>query len=172
MVPSTSLIVKEMKYDDGRKEKQRGTTVAGGNGTGKRRNQLDFPTYICVDDDHTLYISDRNNERVMKWLKDTKEGIIVAGGKGQGNNLRQFAFPQGVKVDPLGQIYVADYGNGRVMRWSEEAGVGTVVIDGKADRLSGPRGLAFDDEGNLYVADCDNHRHLDLLFFVITNMMS
>ena len=141
-----------------KKGETEGTIVAGGNGTGKRRNQLDFPTYICVDDDHTLYISDRNNERVMKWVKDAKEGIVVAGGKGQGSNLMQFAFPQGVKVDPFGQIYVADYGNGRITRWSEETAAGTVVVDGKADRLCGPRGLAFGGEGNLYVADCENHR--------------
>jgi hypothetical protein len=35
-----------------------------------------------------LYVSDRDNHRVMKWIKDAKEGIVVAGGNGQGNSLR------------------------------------------------------------------------------------
>jgi sugar lactone lactonase YvrE len=49
---------------------QNGTIVAGGNGRGKHLNQFNCPTYIFVDEDYSLYVSDRENHRVMKWLKD------------------------------------------------------------------------------------------------------
>ena len=48
----------------------RGTIVAGGNGQGDHLNQLNHPTYIFVDDDYSVYISDLENHRVMKWMTD------------------------------------------------------------------------------------------------------
>ncbi|CAF3858078.1 unnamed protein product, partial [Adineta steineri] len=60
--------------------------VAGGNGQGNKLNQLDFPTFIFVDEDQSVYVSDFNNHRVMKWRKGAKKGKIVAGGNGEGRN--------------------------------------------------------------------------------------
>ncbi|CAF1080843.1 unnamed protein product, partial [Rotaria magnacalcarata] len=51
-----------------------GTLVAGGNGQGGGLNQFDWPRYLFVDRDHSVYVSDRNNHRVMKWNKGAKEG--------------------------------------------------------------------------------------------------
>ncbi|CAF2118143.1 unnamed protein product, partial [Rotaria magnacalcarata] len=42
-----------------------GTLVAGGNGEGDRLNQLNCPTYLFVDRDHSVYVSDNYNHRVM-----------------------------------------------------------------------------------------------------------
>ncbi|CAF3957017.1 unnamed protein product [Adineta steineri] len=136
--------------------------VAGGNGKGNRLNQLNCPTFIFVDEDQTVYVSDSNNHRVMKWRKGTKEGRIVAGGNGEGRNLNQLSSPQGVAVDDLGQIYVADSYNHRVMRWCGEE-EGEVVVGGngegnRSNQFHYPYGLSFDDEENLYVADYSNHR--------------
>ncbi|CAF1188863.1 unnamed protein product [Adineta steineri] len=137
-----------------------GIIVAGGNGKG---NQLNCPSFIFVDQEQSVYISDQNNHRVMKWKKGAKEGTIVAGGNGEGGNLNQLTLPQGVIVDDLGQIYVADFGNHRLMRWCEEKDEGEIVIGGnsrgnQSNQPSGPMGLSFDDEGNLYVVDGWNHR--------------
>ncbi|CAF1153360.1 unnamed protein product [Adineta steineri] len=137
-----------------------GIVVAGENRQG---NQLNRPTFIFVDEEQSVYVSDRNNHRVMKWRKDTKEGRIVAGGNGQGKNLNQLSDPAGVIVDDLGQIYVADYGNRRVMRWREGKEEGEVVVVGNgqekhSNQVNRPTGLSFDDEGNLYVADWKSHR--------------
>ncbi len=144
-------------------EKGEGTIVAGGNGEGDQLNQLHWPTYIFVDDDYSLFVSDHLNHRVMKWIKDAKEGIVVAGGNGKGKSLRQLSSPQGVIVDQVGQIYVADWGNHRVMCWSQGANEGTIVVGGneygqQSNQFSYPRGLSFDRQGNLYVVDCWNHR--------------
>ncbi|CAF3663098.1 unnamed protein product [Adineta steineri] len=137
-----------------------GIVVAGGNGKGTQFNQLNYPGFVFVDEEQSVYVLDFHNNRVMKWRKGAKVGRIVAGGNGQGGNLNQLSYPTGVIVDDLGQIYVADWGNHRVMRWCEGQEQGEIVVDGngKGNQLDGPRGLSFDDEGNLYVADCCNHR--------------
>jgi len=140
-----------------------GIIVAGGNGRGDELNQLDYPTYIFVDEDYSVYVSDCNNHRVMKWLKGAKDGIIVAGGRGAGNSLRQLNSPQGLFVDHEHNIYVADCGNDRIIRWSEGCKEGNIVVGGngegeQSNQLNRPTGLSFDREGNLYVADCGNDR--------------
>ncbi|CAF3629669.1 unnamed protein product [Adineta steineri] len=63
-----------------------GIIVAGGNGQGNQNNQFNYPSFIFVDEEQSVYVSDRGNNRVMKWRKDAKEGRIVAGGNGQGRN--------------------------------------------------------------------------------------
>ncbi|CAF1364354.1 unnamed protein product [Adineta steineri] len=140
-----------------------GIIVAGGNGNGNQLNQLNNSTYIFVDEDQSIYVTDRDNHRVMKWREGAEEGIVVAGGNGKGRNLNQLSSPAGVIVDDLGQIYVADYDNHRVMRWCEGKEEGEIVVGGngegdQSNQLNGASGISFDDEGNLYVADWANHR--------------
>ncbi|CAF1527857.1 unnamed protein product, partial [Rotaria sp. Silwood1] len=60
--------------DEGKHEVRRykigdtkGTVVAGGNGQGNRLDQLSYPRYVFVDRDHSVYVSDWANDRVMKW---------------------------------------------------------------------------------------------------------
>ncbi|CAF1547852.1 unnamed protein product, partial [Adineta steineri] len=140
-----------------------GIVVAGGNGEGHKLNQLDYPTFMFVDEDQCVYVSDQNNHRVMKWRKGAKEGQIVAGGNDKGGNLNQLSSPQGVIVDQLGQIYVVDYWNDRVMRWCERKKEGEIVVGGngagqQSNQFKFPFGLSFDDERSLYVADSLNNR--------------
>ncbi|CAF0998837.1 unnamed protein product [Adineta steineri] len=137
-----------------------GILVAGGNGKGNELNQLNSPGFLFVDEEQSVYVSDRYNHRVMKWRKDSKEGTIVAGGNSVGRNLNQLSHPLGVIVDDLGRIYVVDAGNHRVMRWCEGKEEGEIIVDGNGDenRLNAPVALCFDDEGNLYVGDWENHR--------------
>ncbi|CAF3765008.1 unnamed protein product [Adineta steineri] len=135
-----------------------GIVVAGGNGKGNQLNQLNSPGFIFVDEVQSVYVADRDNYRVMKWIKGAKEGKIVAGG-----NLNQLFYPRGIIVDYLGQIYVADFCNHRVIRWCGGKVEGEIVVGGngkgnQSNELYGPSGLSFDDEGNLYVADYLNHR--------------
>ncbi|CAF2986088.1 unnamed protein product [Rotaria sp. Silwood2] len=140
-----------------------GSVVAGGNGKGNRLDQLNSPTFIFVDEDHSVYVSDSNNHRVMKWMKGAKEGIVVAGDHGPGNAVTQLHNPQGVAVDQAGILYVADYMNDRIMYWPKGASHGSIAIGingqgNQANQLNRPRGLSFDRLGNLYVADHWNHR--------------
>jgi sugar lactone lactonase YvrE len=139
------------------------TIVAGGNGPGNQLNQLNYPTYLFVDEDHSVYVSDYENHRVMKWLKGAKEGMVVDGGQGVGNSLTQLFYPYGVIVDHLGNVYVADCMNHRIMCWSKGSKEGRVIVggNGEGNRLNQfyyTVGISFDRRGNLYVADEDNHR--------------
>jgi hypothetical protein len=149
--------VKRWKIGD-----RNGIVVAGGNGKGDRFDQLNYPTFIIVDQDQTVYVSDNNNYRVMKWTKGGKEGIVVAGGQGKGNNLRQMSNCRGVIVDQAGSVYVVDQDNHRVMRWLKDASEGSVIVGGQSgrgnDRLHAPSDLTFDRQNNLYVVDRCNHR--------------
>ena len=43
-----------------------GIVVAGGNGQGNQLNQLNHPTYLFVDEEQAVYVSDRYNHRVIK----------------------------------------------------------------------------------------------------------
>ncbi|CAF1333896.1 unnamed protein product [Adineta ricciae] len=144
-------------------EKGEGTLVAGGNGKGDQLNQFNVPTVLFVDDEQSLYVSDRGNDRVMKWRKDAQEGIVVAGGNGRGENLNQLDGPEGIIVDHGGRIYVADFANHRIVRWCEGDEEGEIIVGGSGkgngpNQLSYPVGLLFDGEGNLYVGDRGNHR--------------
>ncbi|CAF1490159.1 unnamed protein product [Adineta steineri] len=161
------LYVSDYKNNEVRRwkigEYNEGTIVAGGNGKGNQLNQLNFPAYIFVDEEQSIYVSDQNNNRVVKWRKDEKVGRIVAGGNGKGEKLNQLSSPQGLIVDDVDQIYVADSGNDRVMRWCEGKEEGEIIVGGngygnQSNQLNRPTGLSFDDEGNLYVGDNSNHR--------------
>jgi sugar lactone lactonase YvrE len=140
-----------------------GILVAGGHGKGNNLNQLSFPTCIFVDEDHSVYVSDSQNNRVMKWMKNAEEGIVVAGGNGKGNSLNQLSHPTGLFVDQLGTVYVADLYNHRIMRWPKGATEGNIVTYGNEELEQGnkfdrPQGISFDREGNLYIVDSTNDR--------------
>jgi sugar lactone lactonase YvrE len=65
------LYVSDASEDEVRRFKRgdtKGTVVAGGNEEGSHLNQLNGPRYIFVDDEHSLYVSDSKNHRVMKWM--------------------------------------------------------------------------------------------------------
>ena len=51
-----------------------GIIAAGGNGRGNQLNQLNWPTFLFIDEEQALYVSDYNNHRVMKWNKDANPG--------------------------------------------------------------------------------------------------
>jgi sugar lactone lactonase YvrE len=140
----------------------KGIVVAGGNGEGNHFNQLNFPTYIFVDEEQSLYVSDSDNHRVMKWLKGAREGIVVAGERGQGEELTQLSYPKGVWVDEMGTVYVAELRNQRVKQWLKGETRGVVVgrngYGNATNKFNGPHGFSFDRRGNLYVADWGNNR--------------
>ena len=55
------IYVSDFKKDEVRRWKRgetNGIIVAGGNGKGNHLNQLNCPTYLFVDQDDSLYVSD------------------------------------------------------------------------------------------------------------------
>lgn len=117
-------------------------------------NQLKHPLGVRVDTDHTLYIADYGNNRIVAWKPAEKTGRVLAGGNGKGNRADQLSSPTDVVIDhQTNSLLIADYGNKRVIQWPLENGKqGETIISNV-----GCWGLAMDDIGSLYVSDYDRH---------------
>ena len=138
------------------------TTVAGGNQSGNSLNQLSYNNSdtgysgindIFVDSSGSLFISDGNNKRVVKWPSGSSEGIVVA----SGNEIFT-----GIFIDQSGALYAADLGH-KVTKWNLDTGESIVVAGGNGrgssfNQLNEPHGIFVDSEGNVYVADVLNAR--------------
>lgn len=105
-----------------------GTLVAG---TGIRGNDSDqFGTNmrgIFLDANGNMYISDRDNNRIMRWISGGSSGVIVAGNGTLGTSLYQLDSPYGVWVDSSSNVFVTDFGNHRITKWSSGASVGVLI---------------------------------------------
>ena len=144
-------------------------TVVVGAGPGTGLNQLNSPNTIFVTLDRAIYISDRGNHRIMKWLDSATQGILVAGvTSSSGSALNQLDNPLGIFVDTQDNIYIAERYNHRITKWtSNYAAGGTVVAGGPLNglaygsgptQLNQPYGVFVDAAGSVYIADTYNHR--------------
>ncbi|CAF3663973.1 unnamed protein product [Adineta steineri] len=138
------------------KWKQNESTVAGGNGQGNKSNQLSRPFGFYVDDDdHSIYIADNSNHRVVRWEFDADEGVVVAGGNGYGNKIDQLYGPVDVILDKDKKyIIICDQGNRRVVEWSLQDSHDQEILIGSIACY----GLALDDNGDLYISDWIKHQ--------------
>ncbi|CAF1261724.1 unnamed protein product [Adineta steineri] len=137
--------------DKNTKWKKNAITVAGGHEAGSELNQLNEPWGIHVDnDDHSIYIADRNNHRIVRWEFGAKNGTVVAGGNGPGNEMDQLTQPTDVVLDKEKKyLIICDYKNRRVIRWSlQNSQDHQVLIPGILCY-----GLAMDSNGDLYISD-------------------
>lgn len=79
-----------------------GDIVAGGKGYGDRTDHLNEPQTVLisifVDVDQSVYISHRNNHRVIKWMKNAREGTVVVGGPFEGTSLELLSWPSRIMV--------------------------------------------------------------------------
>ncbi|KAA9357623.1 putative Ig domain-containing protein [Larkinella humicola] len=133
-----------------------GVTVATG----------DYLNYVVVDAAGNVYISDRNDHRILKYAPGSTQGVVFAGGNGEGEALNQMRYPRGIALDASGNLYVADLLSQRVIRFppnSTSETLGTVVAGGNGygdlpNQLHNPCDVALDGTGNLYVASTNNNR--------------
>ncbi|CAF3036068.1 unnamed protein product [Rotaria sp. Silwood2] len=138
-----------------------GTVIAGGNKEGSNCDQFSSPVNVFIGPSQSLYVSDKGNHRVMKWMDRTK-GVIVAGGHQETKSDTELNAPCGLFVDSSDNVYVTDYQRSCVMRFRPKL-KGTIIAGGKdcgnkENQLNHPLGLAIDRNGNLYVSDYGNHR--------------
>ncbi len=98
-----------------------GITVAGGNGAGSALNQLNSPSGVYVSRiDGSVYVSDTNNHRIVRWSINATEGVIVAGSQSGtgGNTALLLYYPCDIKLDAEEKfLYVADADNNRIQRF-------------------------------------------------------
>ena len=137
---------------------QTGITVAGNaNGTaGSNLSLLNYPVSIFVDNNNTLYVCDRDNNRIIKYYANATSGIVVAGNLTVGGSSSQLNSPKGVAVDQYGAIIVADSSNYRIQSFAVGSTVATTLgMNSSTNRLGQTRDLHVDLNNNVYITDSD-----------------
>lgn len=106
-----------------------GSTVAGITGMlGNASNKLNLPWDVVVDWSYTLYVSDRTNYRVQKFLRGSTSGITIAGNTSSVLSSNTFGSPNGIYVDTNSNMYVADRGYHRIQYWANSATFGSTIM--------------------------------------------
>jgi len=105
-----------------------GITVAGISGIpGSADNQLNVPYDIFLDYANNLYIADRGNHRIQKYLFGSSIGQRVAGNVTGGSSSDKLSAPSRVLVDSNENLYIADVHNHRIQFWLKGANFGTTI---------------------------------------------
>jgi sugar lactone lactonase YvrE len=128
-------------------------------GTGP--GQFRLPDGLAVDSGGSVWVADRDNNRIQKFSWDGKVEPFPAFKRTHLTSARgHFNLPYGVVVNGLGEIYVADTHNHRIQMFTPEGKlIRTWGGKGKAPgQFDTPRGIALDVFGNVWVADHTNHR--------------
>ncbi|CAF3873393.1 unnamed protein product [Rotaria sp. Silwood1] len=93
-------------------------TIAGFTSTGGAGlSEFNNPTSMFIDLNGTMYILDRDNYRVVKWLPGQPLGFTVAGGHGTGTTLDKIGESYAIYLDDQSNIYISEYGNHRITKW-------------------------------------------------------
>lgn len=128
-----------------------------GRGRGQETGQFMFPTYVAVDTNGNLYVTDTMNARIQKFDPD---GNYVQSFGERGNAWGMFDKPKGVALDSFGNVYVVDSGWSNVQIFNQKGRV-LLFFGGRGPipgMLKNPTAIAIDPTNRIYVADFINHR--------------
>lgn len=147
----------------GSTDKTKGNTV--GNPTDTR---FFSPAGLAFDNDGNLFVSDRENHRILKYTAATNKFSVYAGstfGYADADVATSAKFwrPTGIAVDQQGNVIVADRRNYSVRKISTNGKVTTIAgnqvntgfVEGKGNTSSliDPIGIAIAQNGTIYVTD-------------------
>ncbi len=116
-----------------------------------------FPTYVAVDGNGNVYVTDTLNSRVQMF---DAEGKYVKTFGQRGNAWGMFDKPKGVALDRFGNLYVADSGWSNVQIFNQKGQV-LLFFGGRGPipgMLKNPTAIAIDKNNQIYVGDFLNHR--------------
>jgi DNA-binding beta-propeller fold protein YncE len=128
-----------------------------GAGRGQETGQFMFPTYVAVDTDGNLYVTDTMNARIQKFDAD---GNYVRTFGERGDAWGMFDKPKGVALDSFGNVYVVDSGWSNVQIFNQKGQI-LLFFGGRGPipgMLKNPTAIAIDPTNRIYVADFINHR--------------
>ena len=107
-----------------------GITVAGISGVvGNGSNQLYNPWGLALSYENTLYVADRFNHRVQKYLRGSLNGTTVAG---QANATTCSSYqclwrPSSIVLDDNENIFISEERDHWVVLWKKDAAIGELV---------------------------------------------
>ncbi|CAF4335707.1 unnamed protein product, partial [Adineta steineri] len=107
-----------------------GITVAGVTGmSGINASQLNNPWGLALTYDNTLYVTDRYNNRVQRFVSGSTVGTTVAGhSNGMSNSmLNSLFFPSKIVLDSNEKLYIADGFNNRGLYWTKGSNSGVLI---------------------------------------------
>ena len=133
-----------------------GKVIAGGQGSGNRLDQLNYPRNVLIDKEtNSLFIADRGNRRVLRWSRcqETTQGEVMV------DNV----VCEGLAIDHQRYLYVSDEVKHEVRRYTIGDKNGIVVAGGNGqgnqlNQLNYPTYLFVDEDQAVYVSDSSNHR--------------
>jgi DNA-binding beta-propeller fold protein YncE len=125
-----------------------------------------FPTYVYVDRQGHVFVTDTLNSRVQEFDAD---GKFLARYGQRGSGWGMFDKPKGVATDSFGNVYVVDSGWSNVQIFNRKGQV--LLFFGGRGRIPGltqnPTAIAIDTKDRIYLGDYLNHR-LDVYQLVNT----
>src|SRR4029077_8487969 len=116
-----------------------GNGTAGYSGDGGPGTQAGFRgafAQLAVGPDGSLYIADRDNERIRRVAPDgiitTVAGNGTGGSSGDGGPATQaeISSPEGIALGPDGSLYIADHDSGRIRKVGPDGIITTVAGGG------------------------------------------
>ncbi len=128
-----------------------------GKGKGNEEGQFMFPTYVTVDRDGNVYVTDTLNARVQVF--DPAGKFLRRYGE-RGNAWGMFDKPKGVALDSFGNVYVADSGWSNIQIFNNKGKV-LMFFGGRGPipgMMKNPTAVDIDAHNRIYVADFINHR--------------
>ncbi len=128
-----------------------------GHDKGSEAGEFLFPTYLAVDPQGNLYVTDTLNSRVQMFDADGKY-LKTVGSRGSAWGM--FDKPKGVALDSFGNLYVVDSGWSNVQIFNQKGDV-LLFFGGRGPlpgMLKNPTDITIDKQNRIYVADYLNHR--------------
>jgi len=116
-----------------------------------------FPTYVWVDSDGVVYVTDTLNCRVQAF-SPTGEYLRSFGQRG--DSWGQFSMPKGVALDTFHNVYVVDSAWSNVQIFNQKGQI-LLFFGGRGPipgMLKNPTAMAIDKNNHIYVGDYLNHR--------------
>lgn len=141
--------------------------IAGGNGRGMNRTQLNDPRGLYFDSlTNSLLIANAGAHNIVQWAIGESNWTLVVGSVNgmSGNDSKSLYGPWDVTLDRFRNVYVVDRYNSRVQFFLFGQTNGTTIA-GKTDVMGSsaatfdtPLSIALDSQLNVYIADAWNHR--------------
>ncbi|GEM_PF-973546 len=153
---------------------------------GANATALNTPFSLVFDSSGNLWVTDQNNNRILKYSQPFTNNMAASLVLGQssfttntaGTSSNTLNNPANIAFDSLGNLWVADDSNNRVLEYKSpfSNGMAASLVFGQANftshginngfanpsasSLNDVNGLLFDKSGNLWVADSGNNRVL------------